>query len=81
MTFDHVTDPVVLAVLNGDISEDAICQALTRTGNHLAKDLNDESIDPAALKHRINTYNDAYEAWNQEGDIDGCLESLKEYWS
>lgn len=81
MSFDHVTDPVVLTVLNGDLSEDAICQALTATSKHIAADMANEDIDLTILKHRVDSFNAADHAWNELGDAAACLEFLKEYWS
>ena len=80
--YNHVTDPVVRAVLDGDISEDAICLALTVTSAALIVDMHstDLGIDLTVLDARRQDYEDADYAWNEEGDAAACVEALRRYW-
>lgn len=78
--FAHIADKRLVEVLEGNISEDAICYALSKTGEHLAADMVSEAVDPTVLDARLSAYEDALFAWNEEGDAAACVEALREVW-
>lgn len=80
MTYEHITEPTVLRVLQGDISEDAICQALHASQECVSQDLLAGEVDPLVLDARLDALNDALFAWNEEGDAAACVEALRTLW-
>lgn len=79
--FAHVVDSKIRSVLQGDVSEDALCYALHQTELAFATDCRDEMIPAAVLAARGQAVTDAVEWWNLEGDAFQAVESLKSYWS
>lgn len=80
-SFEHLDDPSLRSTLEGDFSEDSICQALTTTADALESDKGNEDVGYAALAIREQAYEDASNAWNEEGDAAACLEALRKFWS
>ena len=80
-SFGHIDDPGLRATLEGDFSEDSICQALTTTAAALEADKENEDVPYKALAIREQAYEDADFAWNEEGDAAACLEALRTFWS
>lgn len=80
-SFSHVTDKTLRATLEGDFSEDSICQALTTTAEALEADRGNEDVPAKALSIREQAFEDADFAWNEEGDAAACLEALRTFWS
>jgi hypothetical protein len=80
-SFEHVTDKTLRATLEGDFSEDSICQALNATADALEADSGNEDVPYKALSIREQACEDAHTAWNDEGDVAACLEALRTFWS
>lgn len=85
--FGHVEDEFLRGVLNGDVSEDALCTALNMTADALEADIRaDESGMESAppiecINAREEAYQNAVDAWNEDGDMMESLEYLKRFWS
>lgn len=79
--FAHVEDKMIRSVLNGDISEDAICYTLHETQKAFEADEANEDIPLHVLNARGQAIEDATEWWNEEGNVFETLECLKKYWS
>lgn len=80
-SFAHIVDKTLRATLEGDFSEDSICQALNDTADALEADRGNEDVPHKALAIREQAYEDAHHAWNEEGDTAACLEALRTFWS
>jgi hypothetical protein len=78
--FNHVEQEWLRNILLGDVSEDAICKALTYTRQCLEEDSGDEEVSLAALDYRLTWLEDAEYAWNDEGNTMWALESLQNVW-
>jgi hypothetical protein len=79
--FDHVDDKRIQSVLNGDVSEDAICYALTQTRQAVMQDQFNPDVSYRTLAIREAAIDDAEFCWNEEGDMDGTLDALQRYWN
>jgi len=79
--FAHVEDALIRSVLLGDVSEDAICYALTKTRDALMQDQFNPDVSYKVLAIRESAIDDAEFCWNDEGDLDGTLEGLQRFWS
>ena len=79
--FGHVVDDRVRSVLMGDVSEDAICYALTQSRGAVAADQFNPDVTTKVLMARERAIEYAEFCWNEDGDIDGTLQYLKDFWS
>lgn len=79
--FDHVVDARIRSVLMGDLSEDAICYALTQSRDALMQDQFNPDVSYKVLDAREAAIDDAEFSWNDEGDPFSAMESLKQFWS
>lgn len=79
--FDHVVDARIRSVLMGDLSEDAICYALTQSRDALMQDQFNPDVSYKVLDAREAAIDDAEFSWNDEGDPFSAMESLKKFWS
>lgn len=79
--FSHVIDPDLRRLLNGDLSEDALCTALTTTLDAARADQNNPRVPLALAERRQAQAEEACEAWNEHGDMPEALEALRRYWS
>lgn len=80
MTFDHVEDAIVRSVLMGDLSEDALCHALSYTLECAERDYLNEEIPFKVSYHRLCAAMDASDWWNTEGNAFEAVECLKDAW-
>lgn len=78
--FAHVEDQKIQSVLNGDVSEDAICYALTQTRRAVMEDQFNPDVSYKVLAIREEAIDTAEFCWNEEGDLDGTLDALQRYW-
>ena len=82
MNFDHIDHQITREVLAlKSIDEDSICQALTFAEECLQADQHNEDVQYAIYDIRDAALEDAKERWNAEGDIDGCIDSLRQFWA
>ena len=78
--YPHVTDPLIRSVLDGDISEDAMCYALSETLEAAQKDLTHPEVPFDVANKRFALAQDASDWWNDEGNPFKALECLREAW-
>lgn len=78
--FDHVADQKIRSLLLGDVSEDAICYALTQSRDALMADQFNPDVSYKTLAIREEAIDDAEFCWNDEGDLDGTLSGLQRFW-
>ena len=78
--FNHVKDKIIRSVLEGDVSEDALCYALNETLRHALSDSNDQNIPAKVSEHRLTLAQDASDWWNEDGDMFEAVEALRECW-
>ena len=78
--YDHVEDAIIRSVLQGDISEDALCYALNETLRHAQADQADENVPYAISEQRLALAYDAADWWNNEGDAFQSVECLRQCW-
>ena len=78
--YDHVEDAMIRSVLQGDISEDALCYALNETLRHAQADQADENVPYAISEQRLALAYDAIDAWNVEGNAELSIELLRQCW-
>ena len=78
--FDHVEQDWLRDILNGDVSEDAICRALTYTRACLEDDSLNEDVSYERLERRLEDLEDAEYQCDVEGDMMQALESLRNVW-
>lgn len=78
--FDHVEDKLIRSVLMGDVSEDAICYALSKSRQALMEDQFNPDVSYKTLAIREEAIDDAEFLWNDEGDLDGALVGLQRFW-
>ena len=78
--YPHVTDPLIRSVLDGDISEDALCYALSETMEAALKDLTHPEVPSAVAEKRLALAEDASDWWNQEGNAFEALDCLRKVW-
>lgn len=81
MNFEHVEDKLVRSVLMGDLSEDALCYAISYTLECALKDQQNQEVPFSVSEQRLCAAIDAQEWWNEEGNPFEAVESLKEAWS
>jgi hypothetical protein len=81
MNFAHVEDKLIRSVLEGDISEDALCYALSETICHARADQANEDVPYAVSEQRLGLAYDAAEWWNEHGNVFESLECLRQCWS
>ena len=79
--WNHVEDALIRSVLNGDLSEGALCYAVAQTLDHAMADQENEDVPYAVSEQRLALAYDASDAWNIEGDAFGALEYLKACWA
>ncbi len=79
--FAHVEDALIRSVLLGDVSEDAICYALTKTRDALMQDQFNPDVSYKVLAIREAAIDEAEFAWNEDGDLDEMLAALRRFWS
>jgi hypothetical protein len=79
--WNHVEDALIRSVLNGDLSEDALCYAISKTLDHAMADQENEDLPYAVSEQRLALAYDASDAWNVEGDAFDALECLKACWA
>ncbi len=79
--FGHVEDTLVRSVLEGNISEHAICYAITETLNAALADQHNEDVPFCVSEQRLALAQDAADWWNEEGNIFECLGCLQLCWS
>ena len=78
--FDHVVDDRVRSVLLGDLSEDAICYALTQSRAAVEADQFNPDVSYRVLNARELAIDYAEFCWNDEGDPFGAMEYLQQFW-
>ncbi len=78
--YAHVVDKKIRSVLEGDVSEDAICYALTQSRDAVMQDQFNPDVSYETLAAREEAIDDAEFCWNEEGDLDGALEGLQRFW-
>ena len=81
MRFEHVKDDLIRSVLNGDVSEDALCYAINETLRHAQADQADDDVPYAISEQRLALACDAEDAWNVEGDAFQSVEYLRQCWA
>lgn len=81
MQFEHVEDTLIRSVLQGDISEDALCYALNETLRHAQADQVNEDVPYAVAEQRLALAYDAADWWNEEGNVFESLECLRQCWA
>ncbi len=79
--FAHVEDLKIQSVLNGDVSEDAICYALTQSREAVMQDQFNPDVSYKVLAIREAAIDEAEFAWNEDGDLDETLAALRRFWS
>ncbi len=79
--FAHVEDLKIQSVLNGDVSEDAICYALTQSREAVMQDQFNPDVSYKVLAIREAAIDEAEFAWNEDGDLDEMLAALRRFWS
>ena len=79
--FEHVEDLTIRSVLQGDISEDALCYALNETLRHAMADQENEDVPYAISEQRLALAYDAADWWNEEGDAFQSVECLRQCWA
>ena len=79
--FDHVEDKLIRSVLQGDLSEDAMCYAITETLDAALADQHNEDVPFCVSEQRLALAQDAVDWWNDEGNAFKCLECLRLCWS
>jgi hypothetical protein len=80
MDFAHVEDQLIRSVLEGDISEDALCYALTKTIEHAWADQTHPDVPYAVSEQRLALAYDASDWWNEHGNVFESLECLRQAW-
>lgn len=80
MGFAHVEDKMIRSVLEGDIDEDALCYALTKTLEHAQADQLNEDVPYAVSEQRLALAIEASEWWNEESDVFKSIECLRQAW-
>ena len=78
--YAHVIDKTIREVLDGDLSEDAICYALTETRFHALSDTYNEDIPHELSAYRLELAEEASWWWNEEGDAFKAVEALRQCW-
>ena len=78
--FNHVKDKTIRSVLEGDVSEDALCYALNETLRHAQADQANEDVPYAVSEQRLALAQDASDWWNEDGDMFKAVEALRECW-
>lgn len=78
--YDHVEDAVIRSVLQGDISEDALCYALSETLRHAVEDQFNPEIPYTVSEQRLALAYDAADWWNNEGNAFQSVECLRQCW-
>lgn len=78
--FNHVEDKTIRSVLEGDVSEDALCYAINETLGHAQADQANEDVPYAVSEQRLALAQDASDWWNEEGDMFEAVEALRECW-
>lgn len=78
--FNHVKDRTIRSVLEGDVSEDALCYAINETLRHARADQENEDVPYAVSDLRLALAYDASDWWNVEGDVFKAVETLCEFW-
>lgn len=79
--WNHVEDALIRSVLNGNLSEDALCNAIAKTLDHAMADQENEDVPYDVSEQRLALAYDASDAWNIEGDAFGALECLQACWA
>ena len=80
MQYDHVEDALIRSVLQGDISEDALCYAIYETLRHVEADQTNEDVPYYVAAERLVLAYDAADWWNNEGDAFQSVECLRQCW-
>lgn len=80
--WNHVDHQITREVLEQKaIDEDSICQALTFAEQCLQADEHNEDVTAEMMSARSDALEDASHAWNEEGDVLGCIDALRKFWS
>lgn len=81
--WDHVDDETTRSVLNGDLSEDAVCRALCYAGKCLQADMDfgRGNLPDDVLDARFDACQAAHDAWNEQGNIFATVEALRRFWN
>jgi len=79
--FDHVEDALLRSVLQGDISEEALCYALSKTMNAALKDMTHPLLTQDYAEKRLSLAQEASDWWNEEGNAFKAVECLQEFWT
>lgn len=80
MNYAHVEDRLIRSVLEGDISEDALCYAIAETIRHAQADQDDENVHFLVSERRFAFAQDAADWWNKEGNALESLKCLRQCW-
>ena len=78
--FNHVEDKTIRSVLEGDVSEDALCYAINETLRHSQADQASEDVPYVISEQRLALAQDASDWWNEDGDMFKAVEALRECW-
>lgn len=78
--WNHVDDDLIRSVLNGNLSEDAVGYAVSKTLDHAMADQMNEDVPYAVSEQRLALAYDASGAWCV-GDNFGALEYLQACWA
>ena len=79
--FDHVGDALIRSVLQGDISEDSLCYALSETMDAALKDMTHPLLTQHYAEKRLSLAQEASDWWNEEGNAFKAVECLQEFWT
>jgi len=79
--FDNLEDARLRAILEtSSIDPDDIEYAMAVTHEAVTLDAEDDDVPHKAVEHRVNAFDNAWEAWD-EGDARRCIDMLRECWS
>lgn len=77
----HIKDKLLRSVLDGDLSEDALCYAITYSWNAAMEDRLNTDIPREVSADRMLLAAEAEWSWNEDGDAFAALEALRRQWS
>lgn len=79
--FNHVLDDRLRAILETpDTPEADLLYALDVTEDTVFADMEDEDVPGKAVEHRLNTYWEAFNAWEEDHDAERCMAALRDCW-
>lgn len=80
MNFEHVEDTLLRYVLQGNVSEVALCYAIDETLRHAMADQANEDVPYAISEQRLALAYDAADWWNEKGNAFKSVECLRQCW-